>query len=419
MENKLRLAVIEPKNDGGLIHYTYQLCTALSKEGLDVTLITGTDYELESFPHNFRVVKALRLWRNYDQQSIGRQPPNFINRFFGRIFRVLRRAIRAFYLIIAWIHLTSYLIRLKPDIIQFTKIEFPFEVLFIRYLYKRGFVLTQICHEFESRESQGIFSSIPLMFTGDAYTCFSAIFFHAHENRNRFFAMYPSVSEDKTHIIPHGNSSWLLDVPSRSARALQQHYGLQDGERVVLFFGLLAPSKGLDDLIDGFAIASRSCQAKLIIAGFPTKHIDMNILRARVESYGLTNRVIFDTRYIPLDEISPLMKIATVVVYPYRSSTQSGALQAAYIFGRPVIATTVGGLPEAVEDGQSGFLVQAESPGALAEKIITLINNPVLALKMGNYARYVAETRFNWQTVAKQIVQVYDDVLGKSLTDVR
>ena len=413
MENRLRLVVVEPKNDGGLIHYTYQLCTALSNEGLEVILLTGTDYELENFPHNFRVIKVLQLWRNYDQPPLGAQPKNVIDRFHTKVLRVLRRGLRALYLVTAWFRLTSYLIRLHPDIIQFTKIEFPFEALFLRYLHLRGFVLTQICHEFESRESQGRFSSLGWKLIGDVYAYFSAIFFHANENRSRFFSIYPSIPKNITHIIPHGNSGWLLDIPMRSTRSMLAQYGLKDDDQVVLFFGLLAPSKGLEDLIEAFALASRSCTAKLIIAGFPTKHINVNELVSRVEAHNLTDRVIFDLRYIPLDEIGPLMDIAKVVVYPYHSSTQSGALQAAYIFGRPVIATAVGGLPEAVDDGKSGFLVPPHSPHELAEKILTVINDPDLARGMGQYARNLADTRFSWQTIARRIKQVYGDLSPK------
>ncbi|HXD09845.1 MAG TPA: glycosyltransferase family 4 protein [Anaerolineales bacterium] len=411
MENKLRLAVVEAKNDGGLIHYTYQLCTALSNEGLDVTLLTGTDYELESFPHNFRVVKTLRLWRNYDQQASAAQPQNARVRFFTRIFRGLRRGIRALYLVFAWLKLTSHLMRLKPDIIQFTKIEFPFEAIFLWYLHRRGFILTQICHEFESRESRSKLASLGWKIFGDVYSYFSAIFFHANENRDRFFSIYPLVPNSITHIIPHGNSRWLLDIPARPTRLLRNQYGLKEDDPVILFFGLLAPSKGLEDLIDAFKIASRSCSARLIVAGFPTKHINVAELLARVESYDLADRVMFDMRYIPFDEIRPLMDLATVVVYPYHSSTQSGALQAAYIFGRPVIATTVGGLPEAVDDGKSGFLVSPHAPDQIAEKILTLIHNPDLAGSMGDYARHLADTRFSWQAIAQQIEPIYKSLL--------
>jgi glycosyltransferase involved in cell wall biosynthesis len=123
--------------------------------------------------------------------------------------------------------------------------------------------------------------------------------------------------------------------------------------------------------------------------------------------------VIFDARYIPLEEVGALMGLATVAVYPYRSSTQSGALQVAYTFGRPVVATIVGGLPEAVEHGRSGFLVPANSPPELAEGILKLVTNYELAKVMGEYARHLSKTRFSWRSVARQIIKVYDGFLEK------
>ena len=207
------------------------------------------------------------------------------------------------------------------------------------------------------------------------------MFFHAKENCEKFLTLFPFVQHEKTHVIPHGNSGWLLKYFPQlyDWDVIRQRYGLKTGQPVVLFFGLLSPSKGIDDLIEAFALVRQTCDAKLLIAGYPTKHINLDELKEKISELRLTEHVILDPRYIPLEEVGTLMGLATVVVYPYRSSTQSGALQVAYTFGRPVIATAVGGLPEAVEEGRSGFLVQAQSPHELAEKIITLVSKPELA----------------------------------------
>jgi glycosyltransferase involved in cell wall biosynthesis len=138
-------------------------------------------------------------------------------------------------------------------------------------------------------------------------------------------------------------------------------------------------------------------------------------LRQKIVELGLTEHVALDLRYIPLEDVGALMSLASVAVYPYRSSTQSGALQVAYTFGRPVIATRVGGLPEAVEPGRSGFLVPACSPDELAEQILKIVTNPQLAHVMGEYARHLSETRFSWRSVAKQMVQVYEQLLERDL----
>ncbi len=252
----------------------------------------------------------------------------------------------------------------------------------------------------------------------DIYRNFSAIFFHANENCERFLALYPFVRKETTHVIPHGNSGWLLKYfpQNDDGAGLREHYGLRAEQPVVLFFGLLSPSKGLDDLIEAFELVRQTSDAKLLIVGYPTKHINIDGLKAKIAERNLTECVILDPRYIPLEEVGGLMNLATVAVYPYRSSTQSGALQVAYTFGRPVVATKVGGLPEAVEHGRSGFVVPASAPPELADGILKLVKNPELAKVMGQYARHLSETRFSWKTVARQIVKVYEELLEKEST---
>ncbi|MDP1624369.1 MAG: glycosyltransferase family 4 protein [bacterium] len=413
MKNKPRLFVVESDGTGGLLHYTYQLCTALANEGLDVTLITATDYELSNLPHNFQVVKLLHLWRRFDHDAMQLRSTNVWVRRLKKTYLLFRRGIRAIRWMIAWMRLTIFLIRSKPDLIQFSKLAFSFEAFFIGFLRRQGFILSQVCHEFEEREGRSRLESLILGVGGDVYTNFSAIFFHAQENRSRFLSIYSSIPEKNTYVIPHGNSSWLLNFKATpdALPAMKKRYNLNDSDQVVLFFGLLSPSKGLDDLIEAFSLALGSCTAKLLIAGHPTKYIDLEALQMRIAELKIKDSVIFDARYIPLDEIETLMSLATVVVYPYRSSTQSGALQVAYTFGKPVIVTKVGGLPEAVEDGKCGFLIPAQDPPELSDKIVAFVNNPGLAKEMGDYSLHLSQTRFSWQSIASQINRVYDTLI--------
>lgn len=399
-----------------MIHYTYQLCTALADEGADVTLVTGKEYELAHLPHNFQVNNMLDLWSLFDPQVSQNVHANAWQRRWHKVRWTARRGQRAVRLLSAWVSLTRYLTHLQPDIVQFSKINFPFEAVFLAQMRRRGLMLTQICHEFELRESRGgPFSSLALRAYADIYKNFSAIFFHARENCEKFLSLFPFVQNKRTHIIPHGNSGWLLKYfpQDHDWEVLRQRYNVKPGQPVILFFGLLAPSKGIQDLIEAFALIRKSCDAKLLIAGYPTKHINMEELKEKIAGLDLTEHVSLDMRYIPLEEVGGLMGLATVAVYPYRSSTQSGALQVAYTFGRPVVAANVGGLPEAVEHGRSGFLVPVQSPPELAEGILKLVTNQDLAKVMGKYSRHLSETRFSWKTVARQIINVYNQLPGK------
>jgi glycosyltransferase involved in cell wall biosynthesis len=414
MDKKLHIVLVEPANSGGLIHFDYQLCTALSDAGADVTLIAGTEYELATLPHNFTVQRMLSLWKGFDEKPASADL-NLRKRAVGKLYRNLRRVLRGGRMVAAWINLTVYLLRSRPDIIQFSILEHPFEFIFISYLKRRGYILGQICHEFEKREKKRLLSKLLNRLDSNAYHSFSKIFFLSEDTKRRFLASYNGISEQATIPIPHGNSEWLLRIQRPPEEVnLRTRYGIKDGERVALFFGLLSPSKGVEDLIDAFGLVLERCDAKLVVAGYPTKHFNVNAIKARLSELKISDNVIMDLRYIPLDEIGAIMEMATVVVYPYLSSTQSGALQTAYSFGRPVIATAVGGLPEVVEDGKSGFLVPVHSPEKMAEKIFTMLNDRSLATEMGSYARKLSVTRFSWNSIAGQMLAQYKDVLDRN-----
>ena len=80
-------------------------------------------------------------------------------------------------------------------------------------------------------------------------------------------------------------------------------------------------------------------------------------------------RVIFHFRFIPDSEIATYFAAADVVLAPYRTEAQSGVALTAFHFGRPVIASNVGGLPEIVKDGENGFVIPPDDANALASAI--------------------------------------------------
>jgi glycosyltransferase involved in cell wall biosynthesis len=418
----MRLFVVEFGGSGGMVHYDYQLCTALATQGAEVTLVTDRQYEMEALPHSFRVEKFLRLWPPFDPRSL--QPPQ------GRIAVawhdtrwMLRRGIRGMRLVREGERLTRYLLTQRPDIVQFGSTGIDVMAPFLARLRRHHLLLAQICHEFELREQErGRFVTLHDRLRASVYNQFSVLFFHGENNQRRFLSHF-QIPVERTQVIPHFNESLFLNAASPTMRdetAARQHYGFGPQDPVVLFFGNLRPSKGLPDLLKAFALVHRRYHnAKLLIAGFPSKLVNIHELHQLTAAYALSDAVAFDTRYIPIEEVGSLMEMARVVVYPYLTSTQSGSLQIAYAFGRPVIATTVGGLPEVVENGQSGFLVPPACPTKLAAAIGKIIQNPGLAATMGAYAQHLSKTRFSWVPIANAILGVYRRALAKGETGVR
>jgi glycosyltransferase involved in cell wall biosynthesis len=332
-----------------------------------------------------------------------------------KVYRSVRRVFRGVKLVFEWVKLTNHLLKEKPDIAQFGSIEFPFEAIFLRYLKYRGLTLSQICHEFEPRErGSSLLVQINNYLLRNVFGAFSIMFFHSKSNVERFRELYPEVSGARFVTIPMGNGQIFPVVkdPERVVENLMQRYGLDADDPVILFFGNITPSKGVPSLLRAFEkVYAQNDRARLVIAGMPLKYINMNDLFELTSALGIQHVTRFDARYLPMEEVGPLLGLARVVIFPYINSTQSASIQAAYAFGKPVVATRVGGLPDVVEDGMSGFLVEPNSPEEMAQAILKVVNDPVLAEKMGAYAKELSETRFAWGPIAGMIVSEYDNLL--------
>jgi glycosyltransferase involved in cell wall biosynthesis len=211
----------------------------------------------------------------------------------------------------------------------------------------------------------------------------------------------------------------MLTTASGEPSALRQRYGLSPDDRVVLFFGAIRPSKGVPELIEAFAALSDLENVKLIIAGYPARNVNVDDYRTKAEDLGTTSRVVFDTRYIPIDEVGPLMALANVVAFPYRTATQSGAIQVAFAAGRPVVATAVGSIPEAVQNGTTGILVPQGSSEEMAGALRHLLTHPEVAEEMGRAARGQAGARFAWSAIARDVLSVYTSLLEKGKRETR
>ncbi|MBE0558173.1 MAG: glycosyltransferase, partial [Proteobacteria bacterium] len=138
--------------------------------------------------------------------------------------------------------------------------------------------------------------------------------------------------------------------------------------RVLLFFGYIRPYKGLDVLLEALPRVLQHYPVTLLVVGESYEGTAHYLQRTR--DLGIADSVVLHTEYVPNDSVSMYFSACDVVVLPYRSATQSGIVQIAYQFKRPVIATDVGGLSEVVLHEETGLIVPPDDPKALAEAII-------------------------------------------------
>lgn len=388
----MRIVIVEPDSQGGLIHFAYQLADALATAGAEVTLITGQHYELAALPHRFRVAPLLRLW-----------PPIEARGGLPRPLLLLRRAYRALILMREWGRLTAILARQPPDVVLFSTIRFRVQGLFLRALARRGVRMAQICHEFADREaarSRG--AGLARAVFPDPYRYFQTIFLFSDTALAAFRRSFPAHG-GRAMALPHGPELIFGGGPEVQA-ALRARYGIAPGAQVIVMFGGLRPSKGVPDLIAAFGDLRDRPAARLLIVGTPSRDFDLAGARTEIARLDNADRATLDARYVPMEELGALVSLATVTVFPYRSATASGALALAQSLGRPVVATSVGGLADAIEDGRTGRLVPPGDPAALARAIGGLLEAPGLAEAMGQAARAELLRDHGWDSIAARML---------------
>lgn len=394
----MKITIVEPDSKGGLIHFAYQLAEGFAAIGVDTTLVTGRDYELAGLPHRCHVAPILKLW-----SPIEALPGNAVSKWLRSRLWPLRRAWRAFVLAREWARLALYLRRTRPDVAIFSIIRFRFLTVFIHALRHSGITLAQVCHEFENRESNPGYTSRALSaLFPEPYPAFSLIFLLSQAAQSDFCGLHPSQAR-KTVVVPHGPETLFGEDPAAEAR-LRARYAIRDDDEIVLMVGGLRPSKGVSDLIEAFALVRDRPKARLLIAGYPSREFDAQDEYERIARLGLTERVTLDQTYLDMADLGGLVRLARVVAFPYHSATSSGVLALALTQGRPVVATAVGGLADALEDGRIGTLVPPRDAAALAQAIGDLLHDRERAEAMAAAARDVQCVERSWTAIASQMV---------------
>lgn len=175
------------------------------------------------------------------------------------------------------------------------------------------------------------------------------------------------------------------------------------GKNVILFFGYVRKYKGLKYLIDAMPEILKSVDVTLLIVG--EFYEDEKITHDHIKKLGLEKIIFVISDYIPNEKVRYFFCASDVVVLPYIDATQSGITQIAYYYDKPVIATDVGGLSEAVHDGETGFLIKPKDPESVANAVIKFYNND-LEEKFTLAARE-EKKKYEWERMTEAIEELY------------
>lgn len=174
---------------------------------------------------------------------------------------------------------------------------------------------------------------------------------------------------------------------------------------VIVTVGRLYPQKGLEYFVESAAqIHHVVPQARFWVAG---EGIQRGQLEAQIQGLGLEGVV---TLLGQQHDIAAIMAASDVFVMPSLGEGLSNVLLEAMALGRPVVATRVGGTPEIVRDGETGWLVPPRRPEALATAVMKILKNPDLGARIGAWGRDLVASRFGATHVAAQMAELFRQV---------
>jgi len=227
--------------------------------------------------------------------------------------------------------------------------------------------------------------------------------------------------EKKVTIVPPGvDISHFYPIPPDEAK---EFIGIPADDRMMLFVGRIEPLKGVDTLIKAISLIRQKgaldhhcCLCVSIIGGEPnadpeTMTDEMTRLQQLCDQQGLGDLVTFLGRR-GQDTLPYYYSAADVVVMPSHYESFGMVALEAMSCGTPVIATQVGGLAFLVQDGVTGFHIPVDDPAALAERLITILDDHDLRAQMSRQAAEIAHN-YAWEKIAASMNTLYQDVLEK------
>jgi D-inositol-3-phosphate glycosyltransferase len=239
------------------------------------------------------------------------------------------------------------------------------------------------------------------------------VFVHTEQMKTALIEEF-DVRTDCVDVIPFGINNAVPNTQLSAAEA-RRRLGIRHGEKTILFFGNIAPYKGLEYLTTAFQkFLPRHHDFRLIIAGWP-KNCESywSSIAKAIQDDVRDGRILLKAEYIPDEDTEIYFKAADVLVLPYRYIYQSGVLFLGYSFGLPVLASDVGSLKEEIIEGETGFVFRPEDPADLKMTIERYFVSDLFAnlSERRQEIQHFARERHSWDVVGEITMNIYAALL--------
>jgi len=289
----------------------------------------------------------------------------------------------------------------KPDIIHVQHASFLVWIAdYIKVLYNIPFVVTvhgpDLNSALEDRRLR-ILAKHSLIRA-------SKIFPNSFDTKKRFYAIFGESFKRKTRTIFLGVDLKLYPK-DKKIKIINQKYHLA-GRKIVIYVGRIDKEKGIEYLIR----AAKTIQAEVYILGSGDYKKELEKIAKDLKLKNIHFIGYFGDKY--LEELREFYQRADVVVVPSTVKEAFGlVILEAMACSTPVVASNIGGIPNIIKDGKTGFLVRPRAPKEITEKVNKILENQKLRQVMGERCRKLIEERFTWEKVADTVKENYNQAL--------
>jgi len=302
----------------------------------------------------------------------------------------------------SWINTVRKILIVKPDLLIFTHWNpfVSFSLSFIARILKSSIDsnrLVSICHNIKPHENNLVDNAL-IKFYLKPFKRFMFMSSFVQKELNLYKNKYKSIVRflpiDINYISTKNKSSIRLDM------------GFDAKNKIVLFFGLIRPYKGLDNLLNAIeSFIINNANGILIVAGEAYENI--NKYKEIAKKYDSNNQIIWINKFIDDKKIEELMLASDLLVLPYNSASQSGVLSQAWQYNLPAIVTNVGGLSEYVDENKSGYIVEPNDTVGLSAKIGHFFNSND-SLEMSKYIK-LNKHKYSWDNYIEGIMGLVNE----------
>ncbi len=374
--------------------YALGLTAALTGAGIEVDFVGGDEFDLPQLTTNPKV-NFLNL--RGDQEPAG-------------LSRKMLRVLIYYWRLLGWAAQTSTPVF---HILWNNKFEFVDRTLLMLFYKTLGKKIVFTAHNVNKAERDGRDTWLNRFSLRTQYRLANHLFVHTEKMKAQLVDDF-GVPSPKATVIPFGINSSIPDTALTGEEA-RRIVGLQPEEKVILFFGNIAPYKGLEFLIEAFSRLEEAAY-RLVIVGAPKEEIGTYWLEIerQLDDPRLAGRIIRRIEYVPDETTELYFKSADVLVLPYTHIFQSGVLFLAYNFGLPTIAADVGSLREEIVEGRTGYVFPARDVPALTATIERFFASNLYRERERGRAelRRYAHDRYSWSKVAGMTEEVYLQLTG-------